>query len=454
MHGDLAVVIWADYESLMTPVLGGGRGPAVAGRQYLATAYGTSPTAIDDARRQLLQTDAPGGAYLARSTPRGRQRTVQHMARRRPQETRQAYVAVPAWTRNLVWSGRHRPDGRISPGAWRQYAAVLDKATREGNSPRPVETTVQGLGKALTGSAWTGRRRLAELEAAGLVEVTERPGERLLSVRVVTDPAEAGRVAEAFGGRGRVVVDPSQIPALTPRRFRHSPLADSGTPCTQPPGTHPPTTQPPPPAVGELQVGEKPGAVPADAGESQDSCATTEPAPKRADTSPAGPVAVEAARLYRLLPERLCERVPAHGVRRIMRAIVGELEARTAAELAERIARRGEAWAFRIEDVTDGTAVAITIVRRGYDCIDVRCEDHHRLDTGQPCGHCADGPRAGTVTSALPELPELPAGNSPRRAVPLKCGDCNPYRRLEDVDGYDLGPCPACHPGVSEWAGA
>jgi DNA-binding transcriptional ArsR family regulator len=446
-HGDLAVCIWADYESLMTPVLGGGHGPAVAGRRYLAEAYGTSTDAVDDARRQLLR-DGAGGAYLARSSPRGRQKTVQHMARRRPKDTRAAFVPVPAWTRTLVWSGKRRPQGRISAGAWRLYAAMLDKALRNGEAPEPFETTVETLGKVVGASPRTARRRLGELEAAGLVTVAERPGGRRISVGVLTDPAEAERVANANAEHGRTVVDPGQIRPLTPDRFAHSPRTDSPTPCTQPPDTQPPTTQPSPPAVGELQVPPGPSTVPADAGESQDSRTKTGPTPKRpkrAGTAPAGPVAIEAARLYRLLPDRLRDRVPAHGLRRVMRAIVTELETRTATELAERITRRSEAWAYRIEDVTDPTAVATAIVRRGYDCVDVRCEDHHRLDTGQPCGHCADRPPARTVTGET-------AGNSPGASLlPPRCGDPRhdpladaANRLLVDEDGLPIGPCPRC----------
>ncbi len=50
---------------------------------------------------------------------------------------------------------------------------------------------------------------------------------------------------------------------------------------------------------------------------------------------------------------------------------------------------RFEHWRYRLAEVTDPTGVAITITRRSYDCIDPRCEDHVRLETGRPCGACA-----------------------------------------------------------------
>lgn len=53
----------------------------------------------------------------------------------------------------------------------------------------------------------TGRRRLAEMEAAGLVEVTERP-EGWLSVRPITDSDEAADVAQAYASQGRAAPKP------------------------------------------------------------------------------------------------------------------------------------------------------------------------------------------------------------------------------------------------------
>lgn len=37
-----------------------------------------------------------------------------------------------------------------------------------------------------------------------------------------------------------------------------------------------------------------------------------------------------------------------------------------------------------------------------------------------------------------------------RPAAPPKCDACNPFRRLEDAAGNDIGPCPTCHPSREE----
>lgn len=39
-----------------------------------------------------------------------------------------------------------------------------------------------------------------------------------------------------------------------------------------------------------------------------------------------------------------------------------------------------------------------------------------------------------------------------RPAAPPKCDGCNPFRRLEDDTGNDIGPCPTCHPSTREEA--
>jgi hypothetical protein len=42
------------------------------------------------------------------------------------------------------------------------------------------------------------------------------------------------------------------------------------------------------------------------------------------------------------------------------------------------------------------------------------------------------------------------ACDTPANATVLgpPCGDCSPARRIEDAEGLDLGPCPACHPSA------
>ncbi|MCO6011721.1 hypothetical protein NE236_42925 [Actinoallomurus purpureus] len=143
-----------------------------------------------------------------------------------------------------------------------------------------------------------------------------------------------------------------------------------------------------------------------------------------------------AVRLFRVLPESLRQRVPEHGSRRVLESLAAELGHRSEIELAERIERRAEPWRYRVDEVTDATAVAITVVRRGYDCPDLRCEDHVRLDTGQPCAHCAEaepagdgGPRAARTAAPRP-CPDHPG--APRRADG-QCAGCWVDRIAEGV---------------------
>ena len=116
----------------------------------------------------------------------------------------------------------------------------------------------------------------------------------------------------------------------------------------------------------------------------------------------------------------LAQAIPALGRRRVLAAVAAELTARTSAELAERVCRRWEPWQWR-DDIVDPTAVAITIVWRGYDCPDVRCEEHHRLGTGQACAACAQ--IAAEIVRRRAGKPNLgehaPAGSaSPSRPAP------------------------------------
>lgn len=219
------------YETLMPHGLDGGRAPAIARRHFLAERAGTSTTALDDARRQLLAptTDGP---YLSGSTPRGAKRSVLHAALRRPRETGEGYAPVPAWTLDMVWAGRRRPAGTISAEAWRLYTAAVDRAHRNGK-PRPFDATMARLAAAVNASQATARRPLAELETAGLIEATARPG-GWLSIRVALEEEDATQTAEHYATHGRHHTaphsNPAHIAALTRSRTRHTPLAATGTP--------------------------------------------------------------------------------------------------------------------------------------------------------------------------------------------------------------------------------
>lgn len=412
-HGGLAVWAWAMYETLMQPGLGGGRAPAVARRCYVAERAGASTGALDDARRELL-APVPGGPYLSRSTPRGAMRSVKHAALRLPRETGEPFSPVPSWTLNLVWAGRRRPAGRISADAWRLYAACVDRASRAGG-PRAFDATMRSLGAALHASPATGRRRLAELEAAGLIEVTERPG-GWLSLRPVLDADEARDVAETYASEGRRRIEPrrdsSRIVALTPGRNRQAPPADSGTP-QESPSTEVPAQESVDLPVRDGKIRRTGRARAGEAGKPK-TPGKVRPAPRRRLPS-------VVAELYRVLPSELSGRISEHGSRRVLEALAGELEHRSVAELAERIARNWEHWRYRLtveEPIRDAVAVAIRLTRRGLDCPDVRCEDGHQLDLDAPCKACALAAAERTTPSAAaPDHHEPAADAALRRAL-------------------------------------
>jgi hypothetical protein len=430
-HGPLAVVLWAHYEDLAAPGIGG-RAPARMRRARVGEAYGIGTTTVDAARRELL-ADGAGGAWLSRSAPLGCKRAVRHLALRRPRESGQRYVRVPQWTRERVWAGRGtKGPGRVSPAAWRLYARLI---ARTGDAGGLTDASVRELGALLWASPDTGRRRLAELEAAGLVAVTERPGGRL-TLRVIVDQGEAeeaaARYAEHGRERGEPRQDPPQIAALTPRSVRHSPPAPSGTPQDAPPsGGASCGDASGAPACDDVQVGGGRAARPEAGGSGAHS--KSGPTPRRPRVAPER-IAVAAA-VYRALPAALRERIPEHGSRRVLHAIAAELEHRTAEELAARIGERWQTWAYRTHEIDDGTAVAFAVVRRGYECPDVRCEAGERLDTGRPCGACAAA-RATAAAAAAPEEAG-PAAAGPSTPTPTPPPVAEALRRATPEAGSD-----------------
>jgi hypothetical protein len=402
------------YETLMPHGLDGGRAPAIARRRFLAERAGTSTTALDDARRQLLAPTADG-PYLSRSTPRGAKRSVLHAVLRRPRETGERYAPVPAWTLDMVWAGRRRPAGTISAEAWRLYTAAVDRAHRNGK-PRPFDATMARLAAALNASQATARRRLAELETAGLIEATARPGGWLF-LRVVLEEEDATQTAEHYATHGRRHTEPrsnpSHIAALTPSRTRHTPLAATGTP------QETPLTYAPP---------EEPPSLPAEGAYSNQSERTREAGkagkPKQHHQHRPGhrtPTRVPRAAidLYRTLPPELTRHIPEHGSQRVLRALTAELQHRTPAELADRITRNWDHWRYRITDtgpIRDAVAVATRLVHRGRHCPDVRCEDGHQLDLDTPCKACLELPRNLDSANNVPahrELPSAQLGTAP-----------------------------------------
>jgi hypothetical protein len=421
-HGDVAVVLWSHYEDLMAPGIDGGRVATRARRKVVAEAFGTSTTVVDDARRELL-AEGDGGAWLHRSSPQGCKRATRHLALRRPQDTGAPFVRVPRWTRERVWLGRDRTAGQYSAAAWRLYALALRRTGPDGGT---VDASMSALGAMIRASGSTARRRLAELEAAGLAEVTERPG-CWPRIRIVVHPDEADEVAEHYREQGRRRAEPSrdpcQIPAITPVRSRHPAPPDHGTPQeADPPKADLEEAKKLPPVGDQAQEVAR-ARREADAG-TQDhrSSGNAAAAPVRRRAKRGASAA--AVRLLRHeMPRALLTRVPEHGIRRVLRALDEELAHRSVAELAARIGIRWEAWRYRPEDIQDPTAVAITLARRGYHCADLRCEQAINLDTVTPCGWCEQehqAPSLGPEPLSTPETAEEPSADTRTHPEPSR----------------------------------
>lgn len=416
-HSGLAVWAWAMYETLMPRRIKGGRAPAIARRAFLAGRAGVSNTTLDDARRQLLASTSEG-AFLSRSAPRGSKRSVLHVVKRRPAETGERFAAVPAWTLDLVWAGRRRPRGMVSVEAWRLYAAAVDRAgRRRGGRSGPFDTTVGHLASLLGVSASTARRRLAEVEAAGLAEVTQRRG-GWLALAVTTEPDQAARAAEVFARQGRIQADcqrsPSQVAALTPRKRQDPPLPDSGTPQKAPLTYAPVEESLPLPAAG----------VYSNQGERVTAAGRPPYRPSRSVRPPLRHVRA-AAGLYRLLPVELTAAIAEHGSRRVLTALASELQCRSPGEMARRIDRNWVHWQRRIvagEPIRDPVAVAIRISRRGLQCPDIRCEDGHQLDLDAPCKACALAAAERHAPQAAPDAPEAATSRVPTTTSSPKAG--------------------------------
>ncbi|MFF5325334.1 hypothetical protein ACFY2Y_16625 [Janibacter hoylei] len=421
------MVLWSHYEDLMAPGIDGARVATRARRKVVAEAFGTSTTVVDDARRELL-AEGDGGAWLHRSSPQGCKRATRHLALRRPQDTGAPFVRVPRWTRERVWLGRDRTAGQYSAAAWRLYALALRRTGPDGGT---FDARMSALGAMIRASGSTARRRLAELEAAGLAEVTERPG-CWPQIRIVVHPDEAAEVAKQYREHGRRRAEPPrepcQIPAITPAKSRHPVLPDHGTPQkANPPETDLEEAKELPPVGDHAQdvarAGHKAAAGTQDHHSSGN--AATTPVRRRAKRG----ASAAAVRLLRHeMPRALLARVPEHGIRRVLHALDEELAHRSVAELASRIGIRWEAWRYRPEDIQDPTAVAITLVRRGYHCPDVRCEHAINLDTATPCGWCEQEQQAPSRTPEPPNALETAEEPSPGTRIHPR-----PSRALSDT---------------------
>ncbi len=391
---------WCLYENLEVADLIGGHSPARARRCWIADHLGVTERTLDRARVQLLEV----GPWLDREL-RGRKRSALHQALGRPRETGEPYAMVPAWTLDRLDAGTDRPEGSVSPEVWRMYAVLCDRLDPHGH-----DLTIARLAEWLGCSVDTARRRFHELEAAGWVQARRSSGQ-WMHVRVVYREDLVG------------VEDPSQICRVTPRKSVDSPLADLSTPYETPSERSPSEEPTDLPAVGDLQHRRAATGGALTRGTDKTSI----------DEEGAAKVSgVDIARIYSSLPDQLRQIIPAHGVRRVRSAIRAQLAAgsRSVDELAARVSRRwvGGEWAG--QRIDDPTAVAITLVRLGRPCGNVRCEDGADLDTGQKCRACSGsrqvwGPSGSGVVSA---------GEASSLLAPP------PVRSVLDVQGASTGP--------------
>lgn len=161
------------------------------------------------------------------------------------------------------------------------------------------------------------------------------------------------------------------------------------------------------------------------------------------------------------LPAQLVSLLPTPRPKVIRNAILAALAActpreRTAGQITARIERRWYAWRYAAKadagELDTAIGTLITLLGTG-DCPEPRCEDGHDVDTGTPCGICANR-KADRKTAARPQAATIPVprhgGTSspgPRPAIPYEgltekwsCADCSEkFRSPPPTDGL-------CHP--------
>ncbi|MFI6889124.1 hypothetical protein [Streptosporangium canum] len=423
-HSGLAVAAWCLYETLETPDLLGGRKPARARRSWSAEHLGTTERTLDRARTQLL-TKTASGPWLARKV-RGRKRSALHHVLGRPRETGAPYAAVPAWTLDLIHAGTGRPEGSVSPDTWRTYAVLVDRLDLQGH-----DLTTVRLGEWLSGSAATARRRLHELEAVGWVAVRRTSGQ-WMHVRViyyedlvgVIEQEESEEATPCESGEAPLA-DLSTYPLAD---LTTHPLANLSTPYETPSEDSSSESTPSEDDLSPLAVGDhlavSANTSTADA-ERKISKRQVRAAPRQARPRPKGAPSVMA-----LLPLDWQARMTHDELERVMSAIEDEMSTgRTITDMKARVHRRLPHWRGR--EVHRPVAAALTVVRRGYDCPHLACEDHV-LPSGYPCEACAA--IGSQVNQArLASTPDVPEGLRPvMQAVPIDHAH-RPLERLEPV---------------------
>lgn len=122
----------------------------------------------------------------------------------------------------------------------------------------------------------------------------------------------------------------------------------------------------------------------------------------------------------------------------------GEAAAALVADLPTIAARAGRPLtrALRADETTRLAALVTAALARGWTADQIRAVLADDLRT-------ARSPVA-TWHARLASLGAPPAPAAPAApAAPPKCGQCNPFRWLEDDEGRPLGRCPTCHPSLA-----
>lgn len=98
----------------------------------------------------------------------------------------------------------------------------------------------------------------------------------------------------------------------------------------------------------------------------------------------------EVSAVWRVFPAELVQLLAVHEAPRIANAIAAELSHRTVTELGERITRHWAYWRYKLAAglVRSPAAIAFRLVRRDFECPDIRCEDRWHLDLDAPCKAC------------------------------------------------------------------
>jgi hypothetical protein len=92
------------------------------------------------------------------------------------------------------------------------------------------------------------------------------------------------------------------------------------------------------------------------------------------------------------MPTELTSLLAEHEAQRLANEIARQLQHRSSAELVDRIRRHWDFWRFKLAAglVRSPIAIAHRMLRRDFDCPDVRCEDQWQLDLDAPCKACAE----------------------------------------------------------------